>query len=70
MFGNQFVKLFLLGFHDGFADHFDVVVVDSDRDRNDFVFGGKSQRAEDIFELFVGDDAVFFMQQRCRRLCI
>lgn len=68
MSGNQFVKLFLLGFHDGFADHFDVV--DSDRDRADFVFLGKSQRAEDIFELFVGDDAVFFMQQRCRRLYI
>ena len=62
MFGNQFVKLFLLGFHDGFADHFDVVVVDSDCDWDDFVFFGKSQRAEDIFELFVGDDdAVFFM---------
>lgn len=41
MFGNQFVKLFLLGFHDGFADHSDVVVVDSDRDRNDFVFSAK-----------------------------
>lgn len=68
MSGNQFVKLFLLGFHDGFADHFDVV--DSDRDRDDFVFFGKAERAEDIFELFVGDDAVFFMQQRCRRLCI
>lgn len=70
MFGNQFVKLLLLSFHDGFADHSDVVVVDSDRDRNDFVFFGKAERAEDIFELFVGDDAVFFMQQRCRRLCI
>lgn len=69
--GNQFVKLFLLGFHDGFADHSDVVVVDSDCDWDDFVFFGKAERAEDIFELFVGDDdAVFFMQQRCRRLCI
>lgn len=69
VFGNQFVKLLLLGFHDGFADHSDVV--DSDCDWDDFVFFGKSQRAEDIFELFVGDDdAVFFMQQRCRRLCI
>lgn len=69
VFGNQFVKLLLLGFHDGFADHSDVV--DSDRDRDDFVFFGKPYRAEDIFELFVGDDdAVFFMQQRCRRLCI
>ena len=38
VFGNQFVKLFLLGFHDGFADHSDVVVIDSDRDRDDFVF--------------------------------
>lgn len=37
-FGNQFVKLFLLGFHDGFADYSDVVVVDSDCDRDDFVF--------------------------------
>ena len=71
VFGNQFVKLLLLGFHDGFADHSDVVVVDSDCDWDGFVFFGKSQRAEDIFELFVGDDdAVFFMQQRCRRLCI
>ena len=71
MFGNQFVKFLLLSFHDGFADHSDVVVIDSDRDRNDFVFFGKAERAEDIFELFVGDDdAVFFMQQRCRRLCI
>lgn len=70
MFGNQFVKLFLLGFHDGFADYSDVVVVDSDRDRDDFVFFGKPYRSDDIFELFVGDDAVFFMQQRCRRLCI
>lgn len=71
VFGNQFVKLLLLSFHDGFADHSDVVVIDSDRDWDDFVFFGKSQRAEDIFELFVGDDdAVFFMQQRCRRLCI
>ena len=71
VFGNQFVKLLLLGFHDGFADHSDVVVVDSDCDWDDFVFFGKSKRAEDIFELFVGDDdAVFFMQQRCRRLCI
>lgn len=71
MSGNQFVKLLLLGFHDGFADHSDVVVVDSDRDRDDFVFFGKPYRAEDIFELFVDDDdAVFFMQQRCRRLCI
>ena len=71
MFGNQFVKLLLLSFHDGFADHSDVVVIDSDRDRDDFVFFGKPYRAEDIFELFVGDDdAVFFMQQRCRRLCI
>ena len=71
VFGNQFVKLFLLGFHDGFADHSDVVVVDSDCDWDDFVFFGKSQRAEDIFELFIGDDdAVFFMQKRCRRLCI
>ena len=34
------------------------------------LFFGKAERAEDIFELFVGDDAVFFMQQRCRRLCI
>lgn len=65
VFGNQFVKLFLLGFHDGFADHSDVVVIDSDRDRDDFVFFGKAERAEDIFELLVGDDdAVFFMQQR------
>ena len=71
VFGNQFVKFLLLSFHDGFADHSDVVVVDSDRDRNDFVFFGKAERAEDIFELFVGDDdSVFFMQQRCRRLCI
>lgn len=71
VFGNQFVKLLLLGFHDGFADHSDVVVIDSDRDRDDVVFFGKAERAEDIFELFVGDDdAVFFMQQRCRRLCI
>lgn len=38
VFGNQFVKLFLLSFHDGFADHSDVVVIDSDRDRDDFVF--------------------------------
>lgn len=65
MFGNQFVKLLLLGFHDGFADHSDVGVVDSDCDWDDFVFFGKAERAEDIFELFVGDDdAVFFMQQR------
>ena len=42
VFGNQFVKLFLLSFHDGFADHSDVVVVDSDRDRDDFVFFGKA----------------------------
>ena len=35
------------------------------------LFFGKAERAEDIFEFFVGDDdAVFFMQQRCRRLCI
>lgn len=54
VFGNQFVKLLLLGFHDGFADHSDVVVIDSDRDRDDFVFFGKAERAEDIFELFVG----------------
>ena len=71
VFGNQFVKFLLLSFHDGFADHSDVVVIDSDRDRDDFVFFGKPYRAEDIFELFVGDDdAVFFMQQRYRRLCI
>lgn len=38
MFGNQFVKFLLLGFHDGFADHSDVVVVDSDCDWDDFVF--------------------------------
>lgn len=38
VFGNQFVKLLLLSFHDGFADHSDVVVIDSDRDRDDFVF--------------------------------
>lgn len=41
VFGNQFVKFLLLSFHDGFADHSDVVVVDSDRDRNDFVFSAK-----------------------------
>lgn len=41
VFGNQFVKLFLLGFHDGFADHFDVVVIDSNRDRDDLVFSAK-----------------------------
>lgn len=35
------------------------------------LFFVKAERAEDIFELLVGDDdAVFFMQQRCRRLCI
>lgn len=38
VFGNQFVKLFLFGFHDGFADYSDVVVVDSNRDLDDFVF--------------------------------
>lgn len=38
MFGNQFVKFLLLGFHDGLADHSDVVVVDSDCDWDDFVF--------------------------------
>lgn len=71
MFGNQFVKFLLLSFHGGFADHSNVVVIDSDRDRDDLVFFGKAERAEDIFELLVGDDdAVFFMQQRCRRLCI
>lgn len=61
VFGNQFVKLFLLGFHDGFANHSDVVVIDSDRDRDDFVFFGKAERAEDIFELFVGDDDAVFL---------
>ena len=49
VFGNQFVKFLLLSFHDGFADHSDVVVIDSDRDRDDFVFFGKPYRAEDIF---------------------
>ena len=34
------------------------------------LFFGKAERSDDIFELFVGDDAAFFMQQRCRRLCI
>lgn len=61
MFGNQFVKLLLLSFHDGFADHSDVVVVDSDRDRDDLVFFGKDERAEDIFELLVGDDDAVFL---------
>lgn len=59
--GNQFVKFLLLGFHDGFADHSDVVVVDSDRDRDDFVFFGKAERAEDIFELLIGDDDAVFL---------
>ena len=61
MFGNQFVKLFLLEFHDGFADHSDVVVVDSNRDQGNIVFFGKDERAEDIFELFVGDDDAVFL---------
>lgn len=60
VFGNQFVKLLLLSFHDGFADHSDVLSLIPIVIRT-ILFFVKAERAEDIFELLVGDDDAVFL---------